>query len=33
MNFFEIIGVLAGILVAVPTIPQIVRTLKTKNVK
>ena len=32
MNFFEIIGVLAGILVAVPTIPQIIRTLKTKNV-
>ena len=33
MNFFEIIWVIAWIAVAVPTIPQIIHTLKTKNVK
>lgn len=33
MNIFEIIWVLAWILVAVPTIPQIIQTIRTKNVK
>ncbi|MDR2540709.1 MAG: PQ-loop repeat-containing protein [Candidatus Peribacteria bacterium] len=30
---FEIIGTLAGICVAVPSLPQIWRTYKTKNIK
>ena len=31
--FYEIIGVIAGLSTAIPSIPQIFRTLKTKNVK
>jgi len=30
---FEIIGIIAGMCVAIPSIPQIWRTYKTKNVK
>jgi len=33
MNIFEIIGIIAGLSASVPSIPQIIQTLKTKDVK